>query len=147
MADMGQNTQKLRVEIVERPVPSVEALHTAVRELTAARGDAYFFVPDAMVQSQAQLIIDEAGTLRLPIMAYDPELATKGVLACYGVNYRGLGREAAPYVQRILAGTSPKDLPVQIVDRLQLVVNLKTAKTLGLTIPQSLLMRADEVIQ
>ncbi len=139
--------QKLRVEVVERQVPSVEALRAAVRGLTAERGDAYFFLADAMVISQAQLIIDAATALRLPTMAQDPELAAKGVLVCYGVSYREVGREAATYVQRILAGTSPRDLPVQAVDRLGLTVNFKTAKALGITIPQSVLIRADEVIR
>jgi putative ABC transport system substrate-binding protein len=139
--------QKLRVEIVERQVPSVEALRVAVRGLKAEQGNAYFFLSDAMVLSQAQLIIDAANAIRLPTMAQDSELAAKGVLACYGVSYREIGREAAMYVQRILAGTSPRDLPVQMVDRLGLTVNFKTAKALGLTIPQSILIRADEVIR
>ncbi len=139
--------QKLRVEVVERQVPSVEALRASVRGLKAEQADAYFFLSDAMVVSQAQLILDAANAIRLPTMAQDPELAAKGALACYGVSYRDLGREAAPFVQRILAGSSPRDLPVQAVDRLGLTVNLKTAKALGLTIPQSIMIRADEVIQ
>ena len=139
--------QTLRVEVVERPVPSVEALRAAVRGLTAEQGDAYFFLADAMVISQAQLIIDAATALRLPTMAQDPELARKGVLVCYGVSYREVGREAATYVQRILAGTSPRDLPVQGVDRLALVVNFKTAKALGITVSQSILVRVDQAIQ
>jgi len=139
--------QKLRVEIVERHLPSVEALRATVRGLKAEQADAYFFLPDAMVISQAQSIIDAANAIRLPTMAIDLGLAAKGALVCYGVSYREVGREAAPFVQRILAGTDPRDLPVQAVDRLWLVVNLKTAKALGLTIPQSILVRADEVIQ
>ncbi len=137
----------LRVEVVEREVPSVEALRAAVRGLTAEQGDAYFFLADAMVISQAQLIIDAANALRLPTMAQDPELARKGALVCYGVSYREVGREAVPYVQRILAGTSPRDLPVQAVDRLALAVNFKTAKLLGLTIPEAIRFRVDQAIQ
>jgi ABC-type uncharacterized transport system substrate-binding protein len=139
--------QKLRIEIVERHVPSIEALRAAVRELKTERGDAFFFLSDAMVINQAQVIIDAANAIRLPAMAQDLVLAPMGALAGYGVNSRELGREAATYVQRILAGTRPSDLPVQAVDRLGLAVNLKTAKALGLTIPQSILIRANEVIQ
>jgi ABC-type uncharacterized transport system substrate-binding protein len=120
--------QKLQVEVVEQQVPSVEALRVAVRGLKAKQGDAYFFLSDAMVQSHAQLIIDAANALRLPTVAQDPGLAAKGALACYGVSYREVGREAATYVQRILAGTSPRDLPVQMVDWLELTLNFKTAK-------------------
>ncbi len=99
--------QELGIEVVERQVPSVEALRTGVRGLKAEQEDAYFFIPDAMVQSQAQLIIDAASTIRLPIIAYESELVAKGALASYGVSFRELGREAATYVQRILAGTKP----------------------------------------
>ncbi len=138
---------KLRVEVVERQVPSVEALQATVLTLKADQWDAFFFLSDSMVVSQAQLILDAANAIRLPVMAQDPDLALKGALACYGISYRDVGREAARYVQRILAGTNPQDLPVQIVDRLGLVVNLTTAKALGLTIPQAILVRADEVLQ
>jgi len=138
---------KLGVAVVARQVPSVEALQATVRTLRADQWDAYFFLSDSMVVSQAQTILDAANAIRLPAMAQDPELALKGALACYGISYRDVGREAAQYVQRILAGTSPQNLPVQIVDRLGLVVNLKASKALGLTIPQSILVRADEVIQ
>ena len=139
--------QKLRVEFMDRPVLSVEALRAAVRELKAERADAYFFLSDATVTSQAQVILDAANAVRLPTMAYAHDFATKGALVSYGVHYRELGRQVAAYVQRILAGTSPRDLPVQRVDRLALVVNLRTAKALGLKIPQSILLRPDEVIQ
>jgi len=63
------------------------------------------------------------------------------------VNYYAVGRLAAKYVHRVLLGTSPAELPVERIDRLELVINLKTARALGLTIPQSVLGRADEVIQ
>jgi len=80
-------------------------------------------------------------------MFHDQSSVAKGALASYGANYREAGRLAAKHVQRILAGTNPKDLPVENTDRLELVLNLRTARELGLTIPPSILLRADEVIQ
>ena len=68
-------------------------------------------------------------------------------LASYGLSYYALGRLSAKHVQRVLLGAAPGDLPVEQVDRLHFVINLKTAKALGLTIPQSVLARADEVIE
>jgi len=71
----------------------------------------------------------------------------KGALAAYGESFYTIGRLSAKLVQRVLLGADPGDLPVEQVDRLHFVINLKTAKALGLTIPQSVLARADEVIE
>ena len=71
----------------------------------------------------------------------------KGALAAYGESFYTIGRLSAKHVQRVLLGADPGDLPVEQVDRFHFVINLKTAKALGLTIPQSLLTRADEVIE
>jgi putative ABC transport system substrate-binding protein len=71
----------------------------------------------------------------------------QGALVAYGVSYYEVGRLAAKYVQRILRGTSPRDLPAESVSKVGLAVNGRTARELGITIPQSLLLRADEVIQ
>jgi putative ABC transport system substrate-binding protein len=72
---------------------------------------------------------------------------SKGALASYGENRFTLGRLAAQYIQRVLLGANPADLPIEQIDKLHFVVNLKTAKALGLTIPPSVLARADEVVQ
>ena len=78
-------------------------------------------------------------------MFVDQSSVIKGALAAYSVSYHEVGRLSAKYVQRILAGVKPKDLPVEGVDKIALVINLKTAKQIGLTIPQSVLYRADKV--
>ncbi len=139
--------RQLKIEIVERHVASVKELRLGLKALKAQDADAYFFTPDAMVASQAQFIVDTAGAKKLPTMFHEPSLVAQGALASYGVSYHEVGRLSARYVQRVLTGTSPQDLPVERFSRLGLVVNLKTARELGLTIPHSLLLRADEVIQ
>jgi putative tryptophan/tyrosine transport system substrate-binding protein len=100
-----------------------------------------------MVISQTALIIDIVREKKLPAMFSQEESVFKGGLASYGVSYSVMGRLEAKYVQRILLGANPGELPVEQVDRLYLVINLKTAKALGLTIPPSLLGRADQVIE
>ena len=115
--------------------------------MEAGSADAFCQVADAMVNSQSQLVIDAARAKRLPTMFASGEPASMGALASYGVSYYPFGRLAVKQVQRVLLGANPGDMPVEQVDRLHFVINLKTAKALGLTIPQTLLLRADPVIE
>jgi len=135
------------IQLVEQHVASVEELQAAVRALRAGEVDAFFAVSDPMVTNQAQLIIDTAGVKRLPTMFENQISVIKGGLASYSVSRHEVGRLSAKYVQRILTGVKPQDLPVEGVDKIDLVINLKTAKQIGLTIPQSVLFRADKVIK
>ena len=100
-----------------------------------------------MVASQSALIVEAARAKKLATMFHQRETVATGALASYGVSYHELGRLSAKHVQRVLLGANPGELPVEQVDRLYFVINLNTAKALGLTIPQSLLQRADEIIQ
>ena len=139
--------RQLAIELVERRVVSVEELRLGLNALKRQEADAYFYTNDAMISSQAQLIIDAARTKKLPTMFAAPELAAKGALATYGVGYYEAGRLSAKYVERILGGTRPDNLAVESISRVKLIVNLKTAREIGVTIPQAVLLRADEVIQ
>jgi putative tryptophan/tyrosine transport system substrate-binding protein len=137
----------LGVELVERHVNSVEEFQAGVRALRAGEMDAYFAVSDPMSSNQAQLIIDTARVKRLPTIFNFPSEVIKGGLATYSVSFHEVGRLSAKYVQRILAGVKPKDLPVQGIDKIALVINLQTAKQIGLTVPPNVLVRADRVIR
>ncbi len=139
--------RQLGIDLVERHVASVKELQAGLKALRAREVDAYFYVADGMVASQAQLIIDTARAKKLPTMFQDTALVAKGALVSYGVSYHEVGRLSAKHVQRVLAGTSPKELPVESVDRLELVLNLRTARELGLTIPREIRLRADKVIE
>ena len=127
--------QQMGIQLVEQHVASVEELQAAVRALRAGEVDAFFAVSDPMVTNQAQLIIDTAGVKRLPTMFENQISVIKGGLASYSVSRHEVGRLSAKYVQRILTGVKPQDLPVEGVDKIDLVINLKTAKQIGLTIP------------
>jgi len=137
----------LQVELIERHVASAEELQAALRALRPGEGDAYVAVSDAMVDRHAQLIIDAANAKRLPTMFYFDNLVARGGLASYSVDFHEIGRQSAKHVERILTGANPKDVPIEGVDRLTFVVNMKTAQQIGLTIPQSVLFRADKVIK
>ncbi len=112
--------------------------------MTGSRADALFPFGNPVNFKNLQLIVDFALTSQLPSL-YDERLFVEsGGLLSYGPNFIDLFRRAATYVDKILKGAKPGDLPVQQPIKIELVINLKTAKALGLTIPQSLLVRADE---
>ena len=142
-----EEARRLGVELVERHIASVEELQAAIRALRAGEVDAYFEVQDAITGVHAQLIIDTGRVKRLPTMFTNQNSVIKGGLASYSVSRHEVGRVSAKYVQRILTGVKPKDLPVEGIDKISLVLNLKTAKEIGLTVPQWTLMKADKVIQ
>ena len=137
----------LGIEFTGRHVTSVEQLRASVQALKAREIDAYFEVSDGMVNSQDQLIIDTAKAKRLLTMFINQGSVRKGGIASYGVSYNEVGRISAKYVQRILSGAKPSELPVEGVDKIEFFINLKTAKQIGLTIPPNVLARADKVIK
>jgi putative ABC transport system substrate-binding protein len=104
-------------------------------------------VPSGLIANQRDFIISLAHRLRLPDVSAFRYYSASGGLASYGVDNIGLYRRAASYVDRILKGAKPADLPVQLPNRYELIINLKTAKTLGIEVPSTLLARADEVIE
>jgi len=137
----------LGIHLVERHVGSVDDLQLGLQALKVGEVDAYFFTSDAMVASQAHLIIDTARAKGLPTMFHEGSLVAQGGLASYGLSFHEIGRMSARYVRRVLTGTHPRELPVETVHKLELVFNLKAAKALGLTIPPKVLARADKVIR
>jgi putative ABC transport system substrate-binding protein len=139
--------QQMGLQLVERHIASATELQSAVRALRAGEVDAYLAVSDAIASNQAQLIIETARVKRLPTMFDFLSHVAKGGLASYAVSFHEMGRLSAKYVQRILTGVKPQDLPVEGVDKISLVINLKTAKQIGLTIPPNVLARADKVIK
>ena len=103
--------------------------------------------PDSAMFEINPRVAQFAVEAKLPSVSGWAPFARGGLLVTYGPNVRDLYRSLARYVDRILRGTKPADLPVEVPTRLELVLNLKTAKALGLTVPPTLLARADEVIE
>ncbi len=129
---------------VRPPVPEIDqAFGTAVNW----RADALIALDDALIFTNRTRIIALAARHRLPSVYGYREFPDAGGLMAYGPSRHDMYRQAAVYVDKILKGAKPADLPVERPTKFELVINLKTAKALGLTIPQSLLGRADEVIQ
>jgi putative ABC transport system substrate-binding protein len=119
----------------------------ALAAMTRERAGALLVLLDSMLLAQRERIADLAAKNRLPAV-YGLRLhVDAGGLMAYAANQLDVSRRVASYVDRILKGAKPADLPVEQPTKFELVINLKAAKALGLTIPQSLLLRADEVIQ
>ena len=122
-------------------------LDAAFAAMKRARVDAVMLAETTIFIADRRRIADLALKYRLPMTAQSKEYAEAGALVSYGTDYPDLFRRAATFVDKILKGAKPADLPVEQPTKFELIINLKTAKALGLKIPQSLLDRADEVIQ
>jgi putative ABC transport system substrate-binding protein len=147
-AEMARGEAKrLGLRFIERQVKSADELRSGLQTLKTGEADAFFYVPDPMVVSQAQSIIDTAKAKKLATMFQDESVVAKGALASYGQNYYEIGRLSAKHVQRVLGGTPPGEVRVETVDRVDLVINLQTARQLGVTIPAQVLARANKVIK
>jgi putative ABC transport system substrate-binding protein len=137
----------LEVEPIVVRVTGANEIESAVAALARKPGGSLIIMPDAFNTVHRQLIILLAARHSLPaIYPYRYQVVEGGLLS-YGVDTVDLMRRAAPYVDRILKGEKPADLPVQQPTKFELFVNLKTAKALGLEVPTTLLARADEVIE
>ena len=137
----------LGVEVRAHFIGSAADLPLAFAAIEQAGSQALIVKNNSITYEHRAAIIETSKRLRIPDMYEARELVASGGLVSYGPNATDLYRQAAGYVERILKGAKPADLPVQQPTKVDLVLNLKTAKTIGLTIPQLMLLQADEVIQ
>ena len=144
-AEVAARALGVRLQFVEARGPA--DFDRAFSDMTRARAGALTVLPSPMFLSERRRLVDLAAKNRLPAVYPWREFVDAGGLMSYGPNLADLFRRAATYVDKILKGAKPGDLPVEQPTKFELVINLKTAKALGLTIPPSVLARADEVIE
>jgi putative tryptophan/tyrosine transport system substrate-binding protein len=137
----------LKVEPVALPVRSEAEIETAINSLGRESGTGFVVMPDSFMISHREPIILSAARNNVPAVYFHATFARDGGLLSYGPDYVDMFRRAAPYVDCILRGTRPEELPVQVPTKFESVVNLKTAKALGLHVPLRLEQLADEVIE
>jgi len=144
-AEVAARVLGMRLQFVEAQGP--DEFDRAFSEMTKARAGALTVLPSTMFLNERRRLVDLAAKNRLPTVFPYREGVDAGGLMSYGANIADNFRRAATYVNKILKGAKPGDLPVEQPTKFELVINLKTAKALGLTIPQTLLLRADQVIE
>jgi len=138
----------LGVKLQYTDVLTTKDIEPAFRAAVKGRADAVLEIISGPIRSaQLKEIADLAVKSRLPVMRERPEHVEAGGLMSYGVNLRDLARRAATYVDKILKGRTPADLPVEQPMKFEFIINLKAAKQIGLTIPPNVLVRADKVIR
>jgi len=144
-ADVAARALGVRLQFVEARGP--EDFNRAFSVMTRARAGALTVLASSMFFGERSHLVDLAAKNRLPAVYTSREYVDAGGLMSYGPNQAELYRRAATYVDKILKGAKPGDLPVEQPTKFELIINLKAAKALGLTIPQSVLGRADQVIE
>jgi putative ABC transport system substrate-binding protein len=139
--------RSIAVELTAPPVRYTAEIEAAIAKLGRELGGGLIVAPDGFTTVHQHLFIRLAQQHRLPAVYALRTFVAQGALMSYGPNAYDVLRRSASYVDRILKGEKPADLPVQAPTRYELVINLKTAKALGLEVPPTLLARADEVIE
>jgi len=136
-----------RFDLIESPVGSESDVERAITAAGSRSGAGLIVLPDSFLNSHRDLVVGLTARERLPAIYALSEFTRSGGLIAYGIERTDLFRRAASYVDRILKGEKPADLPVQQPIKFELVINLKTARALGLEVPPTLLALADEVIE
>jgi len=147
LKEMEQAAASFGVQLQYRDVLAVKDIETAFRAASGGHADAVLVLTSPVLNSQRTQTVNLAARSRLPSVYFATEFVDDGGLMAYGVNFPDLFRRAATYVDKILKGAKPADLPIERPTKFELVINLKTAKQIGLTIPPNVLVRADRVIK
>ncbi|HET7874522.1 MAG TPA: ABC transporter substrate-binding protein [Methylomirabilota bacterium] len=147
LSEIRSTGAALKLELVEREATTQADIERVFRSLKRGEADGVFVASPNLYIRFSALALRLASDKRLPLAAHWERVVEQGALFSYGGALTSVGRDAAGYVAKILKGAKPADLPVQEMSRFELVINVKTANTLGLTVPQAVLARADRVIQ
>ncbi|MGH7796337.1 MAG: ABC transporter substrate-binding protein [Candidatus Binatia bacterium] len=147
LREIGLAVGTFGIKLQSLDVLGPKDIETAFREASKGRADAVLVVGGTVFSSQRKQIVELAAKSRLPVMYHQREYVEAGGLVSYGTSINDLARRAAVYVDKILKGAKPADLPVEQPIKFEFIINLKAAKQIGLTIPPNVLARADKVIR
>jgi putative ABC transport system substrate-binding protein len=139
--------KELNVKVEIMDVPGISNLDDSIFAASGKGVDAILMLSSALIGANAEYLAGLTLGLRLPAVTLFPDFARRGGLMAYGVNTVNIFRQSAPIVGKVLRGSKPGEVPAELPTKFELVVNLKTAKRLGIVFPTSILLRADEVIE
>lgn len=147
LGEVREAGEALKLRLIEREATNEGDIERILRSVRQGEVGGMLVTSQILRNSHTSLIVRLASERRLPLGIHRKEWVERGALFSYAADLASVGRDAARYVDKILKGTKPGDLPIDQVSRFELVINLKTAKQIGLTIPQTVLYRADKVIK
>jgi putative tryptophan/tyrosine transport system substrate-binding protein len=147
MPSIKTTASSVAVEVTAAPVHAKEEIEGVIAAQAHAPGGGLIVMPDAFAQTNADLIITLAARYAVPAIYVEQRFPESGGLISYGTDFVELFRQAAEYIDRVLQGAKPGELPIQQPTKYELAINLNTAKALGLTIPESVLSLADKMIE
>lgn len=139
--------EKLKLELVECRGRTAEEVRASLAALGRESVDAVFAIPDVLINNQVAALSAIARERRLPYMVHIRSLVERGALASYGINTFQIGKQAARLADKIFSGARPADIPIETPRKLELVVNLKVAKEIGLVVPNHVLREADTILR
>ena len=144
---LAEAAPKLGIELLRYDVTSKADIEQRLNALPTGAADAIYYVPSNLVGTHHELLIHKAKENKIPFCASEVSMVARGALMSYGIDLRGLGRQAAKLAVKIMKGAKPSEMPIQMPEQLVLTVNLATAKTIGLDIPHSILERAERLME
>jgi putative ABC transport system substrate-binding protein len=147
LRDMKSAAQGMKLTLSPVAMSTADDVEPALRTIARGHPGALIVLPAAVPSANAERIAELAIRLQIPSITANKPLMERGLLMSYGADPRDVQRRIPAYVDRILKGAKPGDIPVERPTKFELAINMKTAKAIGLTIPQALLLRADEVVQ
>src|SRR5262249_18655319 len=147
LPSLEDQVRRLSLDLIPSRVHSEAEIEATIAELAAISGCGLMSAPDSFTNVHRAAVIRLSALRRLPTVFSVRDAVPEGGLMFYGPSQTDIFRRSASYVDRILRGVNPADLPVQAPTKFEFLINLKTAKALGLTVPETLLATADEVIQ
>ena len=147
LTDLERAGSAIRVKILSLPIRKPDDIEAAVRRLKGESGAALLLLGDFVLTTNMRQIARQALEYRIPAAYTLRGFVDEGGFMSYGTSFEDLYRRSARFVDKILRGAKPGDLPIEQPTKFDLVINLRTAKAIGVTVPRSLLLRADHVIQ